>query len=264
MSQSDFIVENGKLVMCRGNEEHVIVPDSVTSIDEYAFHDCENLKSVTIPDSVTSIGKYAFLRCKSLESITISNSVTSIGIGVFKNCKSLKNITIPDSVAEIDEDAFWGCESLENVTIPDSVKYIDSNAFSYCSKLNNVELPFSCKIYRSSFPVKCSIVQRNRENNILTNRVKLEIALDVDENTAISQMAKEKGISFDDELKDILYENLKRHIRLWEKEKDRKSHTRKWESENFDNKNTLDDWGIGVHVDVDEELDLTGQEKGRS
>ena len=36
------------------------IPDSVTSIGNYAFYDCESLSTVSIPDSVTSIGNYAF------------------------------------------------------------------------------------------------------------------------------------------------------------------------------------------------------------
>ena len=35
--------------------------------------------SYTIPNSVTSIGDYAFSGCTSLTSVTIPNSVTSIG-----------------------------------------------------------------------------------------------------------------------------------------------------------------------------------------
>ena len=37
----------------------------------------------TIPDSVTSIGDYAFASCTGLTSVTIPNSVTSIGDGAF-------------------------------------------------------------------------------------------------------------------------------------------------------------------------------------
>ena len=42
------------------------IPDSVTSIDDYAFYNCSGLTSVTIPDSVTSIGNRAFQGCKNL------------------------------------------------------------------------------------------------------------------------------------------------------------------------------------------------------
>ncbi len=45
------------------------IPDSVTSIGEYAFYGCSDLTSVTIPDSVTSIGEYAFSGCSGLNSV---------------------------------------------------------------------------------------------------------------------------------------------------------------------------------------------------
>ena len=48
------------------NEEIVkdlIIPDTVTSIGNYAFYNCKGLNSVTIPNSITSIGEYAFCSC---------------------------------------------------------------------------------------------------------------------------------------------------------------------------------------------------------
>ena len=46
------------------------IPNSVTSIGDYAFSYCNGLTSVTIPNSVTSFGFYAFGWCFGLSSVT--------------------------------------------------------------------------------------------------------------------------------------------------------------------------------------------------
>lgn len=108
-----------------------------TSIDDEAFDDCYCLTNISIPDSVTSIGNYAFSSC-NLTSIIIPNSVTSIGKGAFIHCSDLTNITIPNSVTRIRESVFQYCEKLSSITIPDSVTSIDMMAFYDCAGLTNV------------------------------------------------------------------------------------------------------------------------------
>ena len=130
--------------------QSITIPDSVTSIGDYAFSLCTSLESVTIPDSVTSIGDSAFKNCYSLESVTIPDSVTSIGDRAFYGCESLHSITIPDSVTSIGYDTFSFCKSLHSVTIPDSVISIGDSAFEHCSSLHSdltksVFMPRSCK-----------------------------------------------------------------------------------------------------------------------
>ena len=66
--------------------KNTIIPNSVTSIGERAFEDCDGLTSITIPNSVTSIGEGAFYSCDGLTSISIPNSVTSIGEYAFEYC----------------------------------------------------------------------------------------------------------------------------------------------------------------------------------
>ena len=119
------------------------IPNSVTSIGNYAFSGCSGLTSVTIPNSVTSIGNNAFYSCTGLTSVTIPNSVTSIGNYVFDGCSGLTSVTIPNSVTSIGNYAFRGCSGLTSVTIPNSVTCIGNNAFRGCSGLTSVTIPNS-------------------------------------------------------------------------------------------------------------------------
>ena len=75
-----------------------------------------SLSSVYIPESVTSIEKYAFRGCTSLTSIYIPKGATIIKEGTFYNCRSLKSIDIPEGVTSIGDSAFQGCSSLTSIS----------------------------------------------------------------------------------------------------------------------------------------------------
>ena len=116
----------------------LVIPDSVTSIGDFAFSNCSGLTSVTIPDSVTSIGSSAFSGCGGLTSVTIGNGVTSIGDWAFCGCSGLTSITIPDNVTSIERYAFSGCSGLTSVTIGNGVTSIGDWAFSGCIGLTGI------------------------------------------------------------------------------------------------------------------------------
>ena len=99
----------------------VVLPSTLESIGEHAFDD-SGLTSITIPDGVTEIGDYAFDECSDLQEITIPDSVTKIGDYVFSG--SMETISIPDSVTEIGYYSFGGCDQLKELTIPASVTTI--------------------------------------------------------------------------------------------------------------------------------------------
>ncbi len=131
------------LIQCPGAKKECEIPNSVTSISDYAFYYCTSLTSVSIPNSVTSIGKYTFYYCDKLTSVDIPNSVTSIGNDAFYNCSSLTSVTIPNSVTSIEPLSFRYCFNLTSVTIPNSVTSIGNYAFSGCSRLTSVDIPNS-------------------------------------------------------------------------------------------------------------------------
>ena len=95
-----FNKDKTTLVQCPGAFAAYTIPNSVTSIGEYAFSHCTSLTSVTIPNSVTSIGEHAFSDCTSLTSVTISDSVTSIGEYAFYDCTSLTDVYYAGSEAQ--------------------------------------------------------------------------------------------------------------------------------------------------------------------
>ena len=119
------------------------IPNSVTSIGDWAFYKCTGLTSITIPNIVTSIGYSAFKRCTGLTSITIPDSVTSIGYYAFEHCAGLTSITISNSVTSIEKEAFAGCTGLTSITIPNSVTSIGSFAFEQCTGLTSITIPNS-------------------------------------------------------------------------------------------------------------------------
>lgn len=130
---TSIIVDVGNTVYdSRGNCNAIITTSSNTLI-----LGCQN---TVIPNSVTSIGNYAFAQCDGLTSVIIPNSVTSIGTSAFYYCTGLTNVTIGNSVTTINGYAFQGCSSLTSISIPNSVTTIRNFAFAACNNLTNVTL----------------------------------------------------------------------------------------------------------------------------
>jgi len=74
--------------------EGIVLPDSVTIIENGAFSGCTNLSWINIPDGVTTIEEYAFSQCSNLTGMDIPKSVTSIVNGAFDRCTSLEAISV--------------------------------------------------------------------------------------------------------------------------------------------------------------------------
>ena len=83
----------------------LVIPNSVTSIGNYAFIDCSGLTSVTIPNSVTTIGKDAFPRNTKIiyEEKDLMASEPSLTNKQPVNANQIPNLVmVPNSIAFTD------------------------------------------------------------------------------------------------------------------------------------------------------------------
>ena len=110
----------------------VILVDDITELSR-CFAGFWSLETVIIPDTITEIEDEAFSGCNELKYITLPDGLRYIDNGVFKDT-SLEAIFIPASVRSIDEDAFESSD-LRLVFIPEDIE-LEDGAFNGCEKLN--------------------------------------------------------------------------------------------------------------------------------
>ncbi len=134
------VIGAGSFLGCKFTS--IDIPNTVTTIGDFALSSCTSLTSIFLRSNVTTIGEGAFTGCTSLSSITLPNGVTSIATNTFQNCSNLRSITLPNSVTTIGVFAFTGCTRLSSVAIPYGVTSIGYYAFQDCSSLSSITIPY--------------------------------------------------------------------------------------------------------------------------
>lgn len=161
-------------------------------IEYHAFYGCTSLTGITLGEKVQGTGgvktvqNEAFMNCSNLRSVEIGKTVSWIEGGAFANCSSLDGLTggvkirdnalffvqngilyykesnrsnmlllcpagtqvgvltqFPENVTQIRNEAFYGCRGLSSITIPNTVRSIGDKAFYDCIGLGNVTIPTS-------------------------------------------------------------------------------------------------------------------------
>lgn len=171
---------------CRDLVVSAIIEDGISSIDNYAFENCQRMKNISIPNSVTAIYDYAFCYCTALTSVTIPANVDYIGNGVFYHCLNIADITVDkkneyyltdeygvlytadytglvsapkklsgeyvvnEATAEICDYAFMGCSELTEIILPEGLIHIGYYAFLE-SGLHALTLPSTVEWIDCSF-----------------------------------------------------------------------------------------------------------------
>ncbi len=121
----------------------ISIPDSIITIGNGAFTDCENITSIVLPDSVEEIEDGAFARCSSLLNINIPNGIDTLNCSVFADCVNLSQIVVSDNLVTIRSYAFSNCRALESITLPQGMVAIEESAFENCSGLISITIPDS-------------------------------------------------------------------------------------------------------------------------
>ncbi len=127
----------------------VVLPETLTWIDDQTFEGCTGLTEVVIPESVHGIGMRAFAGCTNLKRIELMGCNT-IGNSAFAGCSSLVEVVLSDGLQSIRSNAFEDCAALSSIVIPDSVTVIDTRAFLGCTQLAEVDLPDNLEVLGSS------------------------------------------------------------------------------------------------------------------
>lgn len=109
------------------------IPESVTTIDDYAFYYNGIIEEIVVPSNVAKIGECAFAGCKSLLSIELTEGVQSIGQKAFSECDYLQDVTFPASLVSLGSEPFGMSQKLLNIYVnekSDTYKSIDGVLFS--------------------------------------------------------------------------------------------------------------------------------------
>ncbi len=151
----------------------VLLPESVESIERFAFVGASALCDIYIPQSVAYIGRFAFGRT-SLVSVTLPDNYEypADAMNIFQGCQSLESIyggyasadhrclivddelrsfapaglteyTIPNGVKSITNYTFYYCDYLQKVTLPNTLQNMNHSAFYLCGSLETMEIPES-------------------------------------------------------------------------------------------------------------------------
>ena len=122
----------------------VVLPNSTSCIERYAFYGCTNLTSITMGNNLELVQGGAFEDLENLKEVHISDIAAWCKISfqrnhgtnplyyaekLYLNGELITNLVIPDGVTSIGDYAFSGCEFLTSVTIPDGATSIGNYAF---------------------------------------------------------------------------------------------------------------------------------------
>lgn len=141
-SLDDFEIQDGKLLLYKGRDGYVTIPDCVNDISHTAFYDNRYVKHVVIGQSVQGRLFNCFNGCKNLETVELPEGITEVSFFAV-NCRKLRTVKLPQSLLHLGTNAFEACTQLRNLQLHEGLKVLDIDAFDGCTALEEVLIPYS-------------------------------------------------------------------------------------------------------------------------
>lgn len=131
--------------------KELILPNSLTYIDQYALTGLVRLTDLIIPNNAI-VYEYGLYQVSGIENLIIPAN-TKIWVYTFYGCGNLKTVSLRDDITEINAYSFNGCGNLELTSLPSSLTTIGGGnlrngagsmrgyTFANCQKLALTSLP---------------------------------------------------------------------------------------------------------------------------
>ena len=88
----------------------MLIPNSITTIGEYAFRGCKNMETISFGAGLTSMGDYALDGCQSIyEMMCYATKVPTVSSNTFREVSTRADLYVPSvSVKKYKTHAYWG------------------------------------------------------------------------------------------------------------------------------------------------------------
>ena len=150
----------------RQQVRRVVMDDAVTSVGDYAFDGCTNLRYIYFPVELTSGGRMAVNGCSSLKEVYWNARHLTSYYGPLNQASALEKMVFGDSVRVIESAVVpyqnYLTGPLRRLEFGPNITQIDGTAFSSCNALDtiiwNVRRYNTSVSYSSQAPLRCLIL----------------------------------------------------------------------------------------------------------
>ena len=155
----------GAFANCK-NLKKVVIGDTCTIINPYAFYGCEGLEECTLPSGLVTLSWNTFQNCTKWKGVVNLPNLETLGrtafmgsgvekvenlgkitrlesftnAGTFQNCKGLLSATLPETLTFLGRQTFQGCNALTRVDMGTGIAEIEYMAFKDCTSLEIEDL----------------------------------------------------------------------------------------------------------------------------